>query len=654
MPTSASVLPRILYGALFVILLPAGLVLWARALDPLIGLTAVQSTWAGVALVAGGATLMLAGMTGLMAHGNGLPMNAFPPARYVRTGVFRWIRNPIYIGFGLTVPGVAIIAGSAAGLWIVAPTAALGAAALWFGYERHALLARFGASALERPMLSFPPATEEPARPSDRAAVLTWVLLPWLVSWLVVQALGPAPDAFRLESAFERNWPVIQVTQIGYMSGYLFVPLTVLVISVRRDLRRFAISGVVATAVVMLLWLTIPVVASNRPFAPANLWGRLLAFEQSHSNGVAAFPAFHVIWALIAMQGWIAKARTTGQARWRWIGIAWATLIVVSCLTTAQHTIVEVLAGLLVFFPCWHYATTWELVRRASERLANSWHEWRIGPVRIINHGIYPAAGAFVGSILIGMLTGPRGVLAIAWVGVMQTLGAGLTAQVLEGSSKLLRPFGWYGGVLGAAIGCLTAPLVVGMPILPLLAAFAIAAPWIQAIGRLRCLVQGCCHGQPASDEVGIRYHHRRSRVSQIANLADVPLHPTPLYSILSNVVIGIVLLRLRFLGAPDGLELGIYFILAGLARFVEESYRGEPQTRQVGGLHIYQWFTILSVLAGMVCTTLPSEPAVIGLVAPAAGLWWVALAMGLLSGAAMGVDFPNSNRRFSRLAAAD
>ena len=654
MVTTGSVLARALYGMLFLVVLPAGLVLWTRELDPLIALAALHSPWGGAALVAAGAALMLAGMTGLMAHGNGLPMNAFPPTRYIRAGVFRWIRNPIYIGFGLTVAGVAITTGSAAGLWVVAPTAALGAAALWFGYERHDLLARFGSEALERPLLSFPPATNEATHHNDRAAVLTWVLLPWLATWLVVQALGPAPDAFRLESSLERNWPVIQVTQIAYMSGYLYVPLTVLLIRVRRDLRRFAISGAVATVVVMLLWLTIPVVASNRPFVPTNLWGRLLAFEQSHSNGVAAFPAFHVTWTLIALQGWIANARTTGRVAWRWIGIAWATLIVVSCLTTAQHTIAEVFAGIVIFFPCWHYAATWGLLRRASERLANSWREWRIGPVRFINHGIYPAMGAFVGSVLIGMLTGPRGVLAIAWVGVMQTLGAGLTAQALEGSSKLLRPFGWYGGVLGAAIGCLTAPLVVGMPILPLLAAFAIAAPWIQAIGRLRCLVQGCCHGQPAGEAVGIRYHHRRSRVTQLANLANVPLHPTPLYSILSNVVIGIVLLRLRFLGASDGIELGIYFILAGMARFVEESYRGEPQTRQVGGLHIYQWFTILSVLAGMVCTTLPSEPPVLGLVAPTTALWWVALAMGLLSGAAMGVDFPNSNRRFSRLAAAD
>jgi len=166
--------------------------------------------------------------------------------------------------------------------------------------------------------------------------------------------------------------------------------------------------------------------------------------------------------------------------------------------------------------------------------------------------------------------------------------------------------------------------------------------------------VQGCCHGGPAPNGVGIRYRHRRSRVIQIASLAGVPLHPTPLYSIIGNLLIGTALLRLRLLGASPGIELGIYFILSGIARFVEESYRAEPQTKVIWELHIYQWMAIAAVLAGIVCTTIRSEPPVAPFVAPTDTLWWVAVSMGLLFGLAMGVDFPGSNRRFSRLAATD
>jgi protein-S-isoprenylcysteine O-methyltransferase Ste14 len=653
MLTARATLARALYGTLFVLVVPGALVFWGRALSPVVPLAAVHSVWGGAIVAAAGMALLLAGVIELVVRGHGLPMNAFPPPRFVRSGLFRWIRNPTYIGFGLTVAGVSIAAGSAAGLWVVSPVAALGAAALWYGYERHALVARFGATMLDPLLLGFPPETDEPARWTDRAAVILWVMVPWLLTWFAVQALGRAPDAFHLELPFERRWPVVQVTELGYLSSYLFVPLTLLLIRSRRDLRHLAISGLLATTLVTLIWLAVPVVASNRPFEPDGLWGRLLAFEQAHSRGVAAFPAFHVLWSLLAAQGWAANARVTGRAAWRWIGAGWTALIVISCLTTAMHTIVEVIAAVAVYFPLWYYRKSWELVRRAAERLANSWREWRVGPVRIINHGLFAAVGAFVGTMVAGMLTGPRGVAALAWVWVLHLLGAGLTAQALEGSSRLLRPFGWYGGVAGVVIGCLTAPLF-GMPVLPLLGAMAVAAPWIQILGRLRCLVQGCCHGQRAGEAVGIRYHHRRSRVIQIAELANVPLHPTPLYSIIGNLLIGVVLLRLRSLGGSDGLMVGIYLVLGGLARFVEESYRGEPQTRVLGGLRIYQWLAIASVAAGMLVTTIPAGSPAAGFSPPTAALWGVATLLGLLTGVAMGVDFPNSNRRFSRLAAAE
>jgi prolipoprotein diacylglyceryltransferase len=271
----------------------------------------------------------------------------------------------------------------------------------------------------------------------------------------------------------------------------------------------------------------------------------------------------------------------------------------------------------------------------------------------VINYGAWGAAAGGAGLLIAGSAAGPERVAAVVWIAVCVLVGAALWAQALEGSSKLLRPFGWYGGIIGGLFGAFTAR-AAGVPILPLLAAFAVAAPWIQILGRVRCLVQGCCHGGPASPDVGIRYLHRRSRVTQLAHLAGVPIHATPLYSIAGNIVIGAVLIRLRLLGAPDALVVGVFLILGGVARFVEESYRAEPQTPTVAGLHSYQWIAIASLLSGIVCTTLPSTAPPAGFTMPAPRLLWSALAIGLLVGAAMGVDFPQSNRRFARLAASD
>lgn len=92
-----------------------------------------------------------------------------------------------------------------------------------------------------------------------------------------------------------------------------------------------------------------------------------------------------------------------------------------------------------------------------------------------------------------------------------------------------------------------------------------------------------------------------------------------------------------------------LYLILTGLGRFVEEGFRGEPQTVVVAGLRLYQWIALCTVVAGAVLTTIPSNitphPEFNLPTAAAAGL------LGLLTTFAMGVDFPGSNRRFSRLA---
>jgi hypothetical protein len=107
---------------------------------------------------------------------------------------------------------------------------------------------------------------------------------------------------------------------------------------------------------------------------------------------------------------------------------------------------------------------------------------------------------------------------------------------------------------------------------------------------------------------------------------------------------------RLWGAGTSPPLIGGLYLVLAGLARFVEESYRGEPQTPTVRGLHLYQWFALLSVGSGVVMMSWRTLSQL-----PTPDPSWAALGAGVTAGLAcwfaMGVDFPASNRRFARLA---
>jgi hypothetical protein len=130
-----------------------------------------------------------------------------------------------------------------------------------------------------------------------------------------------------------------------------------------------------------------------------------------------------------------------------------------------------------------------------------------------------------------------------------------------------------------------------------------------------------------------------------------VSLHPTPLYSILANVVTMAILVRLWTLGAALGVVAGVYFMLNGVARFAEEAYRGEPQTMVVGGLRIYQWAAVVSLMIGVVLTVVPGAPAAPLRLTGDVTVIGASLLFGALAGIAMGVDFPDSKRRFARLA---
>jgi hypothetical protein len=368
-------------------------------------------------------------------------------------------------------------------------------------------------------------------------------------------------------------------------------------------------------------------------------------FERSMSHTVAAYPAFHVVWAFIAADAWASRSRA-----WAVVGWSWAILIAVSCITTGMHALADIMAAGVVFVLLLQRRRIWELMRRGAEAVANSWREWRWDGVRLINHGFYAGLAGAVGFWIAASIGGAQVYWQLVFVHLCGLMGAGLWAQELEGSEKLSRPFGYYGGVIGSIAGAMLAGIVGGNTIL-LFALVAMEAPWLQAIGRLRCLVQGCCHGSEATDAVGIRYRMPRSRVNTLAGLGGVPLHPTPLYSILANVVAGVLLLRLWSLGATYGLVAGAYFILAGVARFVEESYRGEPQTAIVGSLRIYQWMAVLSVACGIALTMIPGAGAPGLAVVLDSRVLVTGVLYGTLVGFAMGVDFPGSRRRFARLA---
>lgn len=140
--------------------------------------------------------------------------------------------------------------------------------------------------------------------------------------------------------------------------------------------------------------------------------------------------------------------------------------------------------------------------------------------------------------------------------GVAGLVGACAWAQWIEGSSRLRRPFGFYGGFIAVA---LTRLLFEERWILP--GAHTPAAPWMQALCGCAAWSTGAATVVPRRPAPASESPIPAPRVTRFSELAGVPIHSTQLYSILSNVVLGLVLARLWDGGSPLSLIYGDPFV---------------------------------------------------------------------------------------------
>jgi protein-S-isoprenylcysteine O-methyltransferase Ste14 len=633
---------KVLYGLLFAAIIPALLILWARYTSDVIKLPVPGRPLFGYILLVSGVLLIISGMWALWRLGNGLPMNAYPPERFVRQGIYAVTKHPIYLGAVLISFGLSSVTASSSGFWLVSPLFTLMIVAYVTGFENERTQAIFGKQDY-RPFLSLPVASENSPSSGERISSYFLVFIPWLAVYEAFIFAGAAKDAISTTLPFEEHWPVWEFSEVFYSFTYLFVLIIPFVIRSGRELRSFIADSWFAILIAGFIYLVLPFVVIQRTFVPHSFFGNIIMLERSLDGTAAALPSFHVIWAFIGARYF---SRSIKSLTWIWYILAF--LISVSCITTGSHSLPDVLAGLGIFIIIVYRQKIWNFIRLQAERLSNSWQEWRWGPVRLINHGFYGGAAGFLGTLIAGLFLGPQFAVAGFIVMIFVIIGAGLWAQLIEGSSKLLRPYGYYGGLAGGMIACVLTSMMFSIDLFAILASFAMAGPWIQSTGRLRCLVQGCCHGRPSDENIGIRFTHHLSRVNKISGLAGVPLHPTQLYSIGTNIVSGLILLRLFSMGMPCSFIIGIYFILNGTGRFVEESFRGEAQTPYRAGMRIYQWIAIINILIGAFFTTLPNSGTL--LFRPNIISVFLALGIGLLVTFASGVDFPESNRRYARL----
>lgn len=609
---------RLFYLTLFVVLLPMALIGWARGARANVRLPVIQSGLSGIVIAATGLLFWVAGILALRPKGGGLPMNALPPARLVTGGIYAVTAHPIYVGFTLMSVGIALACGSPAALWLVSPMLALAASALWWGYEGSDLRARLGPPS-RGGWLGVPFASPDPPRLLER------------LGSLILTLTAPAFAAFMLYGAGLAGRPLYVLAESSYRS---WAPLALIVAGVLAartctGLRDLILSSWIGTLLLTLLVLLLPL----GPFG-----GRL---NLAPDGGLLAILAMTGLTALLGIM-----SRLPDPARWALASIVGLFLLGRGALPSAE----SLLGGI-----CFALANArwrfWRAVLHLCEIFANCWGESDFGAMRIIHIGWLAALPAFGGAAFAIILIGPGAATMTVGIFVFIIVGSALWAQFIEGSLSISRPYGFFGGVLAVVIFAVTvAPVAFNASPWLVLAAFATVAPWTQGLARLRCLANGCCHGSPCPASSGVIYLNPRTRVVRLANLGGVPIHPTQLYSLTGNILIGALIMRLWAEGATLSLITGLYFALMGLARFVEEAWRGEPQTPIYGALRLYQWVSIVCLVGGAVLTVIPGSPPAPKPVLSLEALW-TGFAVGAIIWFVTSVDFPRSNRRFARLA---
>jgi len=144
-----------------------------------------------------------------------------------------------------------------------------------------------------------------------------------------------------------------------------------------------------------------------------------------------------------------------------------------------------------------------------------------------------------------------------------------------------------YGGVLGTALGIWVYSKFSKFQF----GYFAdVAAPGIilsQAVGRVGCTINGCCHGISTSLPWGVIYTHPNS----FAPLG-IAIHPTQPYELIYNLIVFGVLLKLRGRLKPDSSLFLVYLGLYSLWRLGSDFLR--PGTPFLFGLHQAQVIAII------------------------------------------------------------
>ena len=217
-----------------------------------------------------------------------------------------------------------------------------------------------------------------------------------------------------------------------------------------------------------------------------------------------------------------------------------------------------------------------------------------LGPISIYTYGVLLASAYLTGLWYATVRAGARGLdrdrimdLGI-YIIISALVGAKLLLIVVEFDhyrqnpaeiGTILRSGGvFYGGLIASVGVAFWYMRRHGLPVWTTCDAFAPGIVLGQAVGRIGCLMAGCCYGKPTELPWGITFTNPLA-AANVGTPLGVSLHPTQLYeSGAALLILGGLLLAERRGNGFAGRTFWTYLLLYPTARFIIEFYRGDPR----------------------------------------------------------------------------
>ena len=163
--------------------------------------------------------------------------------------------------------------------------------------------------------------------------------------------------------------------------------------------------------------------------------------------------------------------------------------------------------------------------------------------------------------------------------------------------TKLQGGIVFYGGLIGGLLGAMLGTKIAKCRFGDILNSVVPFIPLGHAIGRVGCVMAGCCHGKQYDGFLAI--HYPRSVLGVSPEQGYFPVQP--LESLFNLIIFGTLLLIAR--KAKRGVTLlGAYLSMYAVARFILEFFRGDESRGIYFGVSLSQWISFGLFAVGALC----------------------------------------------------